>query len=117
MFSARPIEDLFEMSMPAADGEPLRSSADLSDVSAYASSGSWLDEEEVPLKYLRATARHDPDATARIEAIDGLADNASIALRTLRGLAEDPDPRVAAEAKRMLRELGVAMPEESPEAG
>lgn len=60
----------------------------------------------------RSSARWSDDTSERIEALDRLADSASEAIRTLRGLLDDNDPVVAREARRLLRELDVRMPEE-----
>lgn len=60
----------------------------------------------------RNLARWSDDTSERIEAIDRLADTAADAIRTLRGLLEDDDPLVQREARRLLRELDVRMPEE-----
>ena len=48
----------------------------------------------------------------RLQALEQLADTASDAIRTLRGLLEDEDPMVRKEARRLLRELDVRLPEE-----
>jgi len=60
----------------------------------------------------RSSARWSQDTSERVEALDRLADSASEAIRTLRGLLHDDDPVVAREARRLLRELDVRMPEE-----
>lgn len=60
----------------------------------------------------RSSARWSGDTSERIEALDRLADSASEAIRTLRGLLADNDPVVAREARRLLRELDVRLPEE-----
>lgn len=60
----------------------------------------------------RSSARWSQDTSERVEALDRLADSASEAIRTLRGLLADDDPVVAREARRLLRELDVRVPEE-----
>lgn len=60
---------------------------------------------------LRQSARWSEDTTERLQALDGLAGSAAEAIRTLRGLLGDEDPVVAREARRLLRELDVRMPE------
>lgn len=60
----------------------------------------------------RNLARWSEDTSARIEAIDRLADTAADAIRTLKGLLGDDDPMVRREAMRLLRELDVRLPEE-----
>ena len=96
-FSERPIEDLFA-----------RSDAD---VQAVASRRRSAPSEPAP-RELRNQARWSSDASARIHALLRLADSASDAIRTLRGALEDEDPRIRHEARRLLRELDVRLPEE-----
>jgi len=60
----------------------------------------------------RDAARWSNDPSTRIEALDALADQASEAIRTLRGMLGDEDPRIRAEARRLLLELDVRLPEE-----
>ena len=64
-------------------------------------------------RLLRQFARQTGDASARLDAIEGLGEEASLALRTLRGLIDDEDVDVAREARRVLRELGIDVPAES----
>lgn len=61
---------------------------------------------------LRQSARWSDDSSERLQALDGLAGKAAEAIRTLRGLLDDEDPTVAREARRLLRELDVQLPEE-----
>lgn len=61
---------------------------------------------------LRRNARWSDDTNERLRALESMADSASEAIRTLRGLLEDEDPAVAREARRLLRELDVRLPEE-----
>lgn len=61
---------------------------------------------------MRDTARWSDDTTQRLRALDRLADTAADAIRTLRGLLADEDPLVRKEARRLLQELDVRMPEE-----
>lgn len=56
---------------------------------------------------VRNQARWSEDAQARLAAAETLADQAAVAIRTLKGLLEDKDPAVRAEARRLLRELDV----------
>jgi transcriptional regulator with XRE-family HTH domain len=65
-----------------------------------------------PAPSLRQSARWSPDSSERMRALDGLAGTAAEAIRTLRGLLDDDDPTVAREARRLLRELDVRLPEE-----
>lgn len=58
----------------------------------------------------RDAARWSEDTSERIEALGQMADTASRAIRTLRGLVHDDDPTVSLEARRLLRELDVRMP-------
>jgi transcriptional regulator with XRE-family HTH domain len=97
-YSARPIEDLF--------GEP--SSAP--DVFALSSMPLERSEHEAPS--MRDTARWSPHQGERLAALERLADSAAHAIRTLRGLVDDEDPYVSREARRLLRELDVRLPEE-----
>jgi len=60
----------------------------------------------------RDRARWLDDTPQRLQALEQLADTASDAIRTLRGLLEDEDPMVRREARRLLRELDVRLPEE-----
>lgn len=62
---------------------------------------------------LRDTARWSEDTSERLEALESMADTASRAIRTLRGLLEDEDPAVRREARRLLRELDVRLPDET----
>jgi len=55
----------------------------------------------------RDRARFSPDATERMQAAEELAEEALRAIRTLRGMLDDDDPRLAREARRLLRELDV----------
>lgn len=86
-FYAQPIEALFH--------EPLRSQPQRSAPSSARNLARWSD-----------------DTSARIEAIDALADTAAEAIRTLRGLLDDENETVRREARRLLRELDVRLPEE-----
>lgn len=55
----------------------------------------------------RDRARFAPDAAERMRAAEELAEEALRAIRTLRGMLDDDDPRLAREARRLLRELDV----------
>jgi hypothetical protein len=61
---------------------------------------------------MRSAARWSADTSERLLALEHLADSASAALRTLRGMLSDDDPMVRREARRLLRELDVRLPEE-----
>jgi hypothetical protein len=64
---------------------------------------------------LRYLAVGSDSSGVRLGAIEQLGDEASLALRTLRGLAADDDPAIAHKARRVLRELGVPTPAEAAE--
>ncbi|TDB36930.1 MAG: XRE family transcriptional regulator [Actinobacteria bacterium] len=99
-FRARPITELF--------GRPDRAEASLASMSAshdFAPSAA-------PAPSLRQSARWSEDTTERLAALDRMAGGAADAIRTLRGLLDDDDPTVAREARRLLRELDVRLPEE-----
>lgn len=65
---------------------------------------------------LRNLATQPTETPLRIEAVEQLGDQASLALRTLRGLVDDEDEEVAHKARRVLRELGIDVPSaEKPE--
>jgi hypothetical protein len=84
VFSAMPIDAMF--SAGAVNAAPVRSSRDLA---------------------------KSPGSTAeRLRALEDLAEDASVAIRTLRGMVGDYDPAVAREARRLLRELDVRGTEE-----
>lgn len=61
---------------------------------------------------MRHTARWSVDTSERLDALGDLADSAASAIRTLRGLVADDDPAVSREARRLLRELDVQIPDE-----
>lgn len=105
-FAERPIEDLFGAGMPLS--EP----SYLSRPSPSAAAASMPFEPAPDSQHLRAQARWSADSNERIHALLGLADTASDAIRTLRGALEDEDPRIRHEARRLLRELDVRLPEE-----
>jgi len=98
-YSAQPIEALFE--------EPGRPRA-----STRRSSGEYSRLSLSPSASMRDMARWSGDAGERVAALNQLADSASDAIRTLRGLIDDEDPTISREARRLLRELDVRMPEE-----
>jgi transcriptional regulator with XRE-family HTH domain len=84
-YSARPIEALFAQAAPRA---------------------------QMSAPSLRQSARWSDDTAERLTALDRMASGAADAIRTLRGLLDDDDPTVAREARRLLRELDVRLPEE-----
>jgi hypothetical protein len=108
-YSERPIEELFE----TPGGIPPKPFSD-DDLAAFAPSP--------PVNMLRLSPSMSPsprdrarwldDTPQRLQALEQLADTASDAIRTLRGLLEDEDPTVRREARRLLRELDVRLPEE-----
>jgi hypothetical protein len=57
-------------------------------------------------------ARWSEDPDLRLRALEQLADSAAEAIRTLRGLVADEDPAISREARRLLHELDVRLPEE-----
>ncbi len=91
-FRARPIGDLF--------GRPDRAEMRMASMSA------------APAPSLRQSARWSEDTAERLAALERMATGAADAIRTLRGLLGDDDPAVAREARRLLRELDVRLPEE-----
>ncbi len=78
----------------------------------FSGSGSSRSSAPSPAPSLRQSARWSESTPERLQALDGLASSAAEAIRTLRGLLGDEDPTVAREARRLLRELDVRMPEE-----
>lgn len=106
-YSPRPIEDLFAF----------RSDATLRQMPPDEPGSAGIGPE-MPAGYpefapsVRNTARWSDDTPQRLQALEQLADTASDAIRTLRGLLEDEDPMVRREARRLLRELDVRLPEE-----
>lgn len=109
VFEKRPIEELFGLRPSAAEGAmPGYSAPDRLELRAV--------QPALPggrsAAYNRNFARFSDDTSARIEALDRLADQAAEAIRTLRGLVDDEDVMVAREARRLLRELEVRGAEE-----
>lgn len=97
-FRARPIGELL--------GRPNRAEMSMSMASEAPSFAS------MPAPSLRQSARWSEDTSERLAALDRMATGAADAIRTLRGLLDDEDPTVALEARRLLRELDVRLPEE-----
>jgi transcriptional regulator with XRE-family HTH domain len=95
-YSAQPIEAMFD--------------AELSSASASPSPGRRSPADRSPS--YRDLARWSPDTSQRVDALDQLADTAASAIRTLRGMLEDEDAVVRREARRLLHELDVRLPEE-----
>jgi transcriptional regulator with XRE-family HTH domain len=60
----------------------------------------------------RDMARWSNNADVRLRALEDLAGSAAEAIRTLRGLMADEDPAISREARRLLHELDVRLPEE-----
>jgi transcriptional regulator with XRE-family HTH domain len=97
-FAARPIEDLFG----EASSEPLSLRAPrVRPAPSRQRSGSSRD-----------MARWSDDPDLRLRALEQLAGSAAEAIRTLRGLLADEDPAISREARRLLHELDVRLPEE-----
>ena len=111
VFSPQPIENLFHGDQaPALEdanrvGAPIDIAGLHARTSAYASAPDPRD-----IRTLRDIATRREGGSLRYPAINEIADQASLALRTLRGLAHDEDPGIAREAKRVLRELGLDNP-------
>ncbi len=108
-YSERPIEELF--AVPGGIGPD---AFEDDDIAAVAPSGNMnmlrISPSRAPSP--RDRARWSDDTPQRLQALEQLADTASDAIRTLRGLLEDDDPMVRKEARRLLRELDVRLPEE-----
>lgn len=118
MFSRRPIEDLFATheEIPMEDVSPFMPvHAAPGQVPFAPVVGQLRVDSPEYTRDLRNLATQREDNTVRYEAIERLGDQASLALRTLRGLVSDEDYEVAREAKRILRELGVDVPAEQTE--
>jgi transcriptional regulator with XRE-family HTH domain len=102
VFRAMPIEAMF--GEPQASGPaPASSTEDF----ALPTPSARLALSNVDAGSPRDRARYSPDGAERLQAAEELAEDASRAIRTLRGMLEDDDPAVAREARRLLRELGV----------
>lgn len=117
-FSRRPIEDLFATheEIPMEDVSPFMPvHAAPGQVPFAPVVGQLRVDSPEYTRDLRNLATQREDNTVRYEAIERLGDQASLALRTLRGLVSDEDYEVAREAKRILRELGVDVPAEQTE--
>ena len=99
-YSERPIEDLFEPTNPSLPSRMARRDAAMTDL--YTPS----------VESMRTTARWSEDTAERLAALERLADSASSSIRTLRGMLADEDPDVRREARRLLAELDVRLPEE-----
>ena len=97
-FSARPIGDLF-------GEEPFQLRA-VDTRRAYPNLSRQLSGSS------RDLARWSDDPDLRLHALEQLADSAAEAIRTLRGLVADEDPAISREARRLLHELDVRLPEE-----
>jgi DNA-binding XRE family transcriptional regulator len=65
-----------------------------------------------PVRSSRDLAKSPGTTAERLRALEDLAEGASVAIRTLRGMVDDADPAVAHEARRLLRELDVRGSEE-----
>jgi len=100
VFSAMSIDAMFAR---PDEGEP---DGDLSMSAARYISPEML-HSNVSSASPRDRARHAPASTERLRAAEELAEEASRAIRTLRGMLDDEDPDVAREARRLLRELNV----------
>jgi transcriptional regulator with XRE-family HTH domain len=103
-YTSRPIGDLFPDAPADANVTPLESasmSRGLMHRMPQSDSRSWRDQ-----------ARWANDTVARFDALSQLSDTAAEAIRTLRGALGDEDPDVRREARRLLLELDVRLPEE-----
>ncbi len=105
-YSERPIEELF--ATPGGLGRD----AFEDDIPAFAENAHMPRIAPGTAPSPRDRARWLDDTPQRLQALEQLADTASDAIRTLRGLLEDEDPMVRREARRLLRELDVRLPEE-----
>jgi len=105
-YSERPIEELF-----AAPGGIGPDAFEDDNIPAYVNP-HMLRISPSETSSPRDRARWSDDTPQRLQALEQLADTASDAIRTLRGLLEDEDPMVRREARRLLRELDVRLPEE-----
>lgn len=100
LFQAMPIDAMFAR---ADEGEP---EPDLSMNAASYILPQML-HSNVSSASPRDRARYAPASAERLHAAEELAEEASRAIRTLRGMLEDEDPAVATAARRLLRELDV----------
>jgi transcriptional regulator with XRE-family HTH domain len=111
-FRAMPIDALFAAGAgPADEPSPVA-------YAVYDSVPEWtsaLVHSAVELSSPRDRARHSPASAERMRAAEELAEDASRAIRTLRGMLDDEDPAVARQARRMLLELGLRVPEKGAE--
>ncbi len=106
-YAERPIEELF-----AAPGGIRPEAFEDDGIPEFAESPHMLRISPSRASSPRDRARWSDDTPQRLQALEQLADTASDAIRTLRGLLEDDDPMVRKEARRLLRELDVRLPEE-----
>lgn len=97
LYSVRPVEELFGEN-PAQNAEP-----------EFPPTRSR--PSAAPSPSMRQMARWSADTAERLAALEQLSDTAADAIRTLRGLLDDEDPAVSREARRLLRELDVRLPE------
>jgi transcriptional regulator with XRE-family HTH domain len=107
VFRAMPIEAMF--GEPQASGPATASSAD---DFALPLPSARLARSKVSAASPRDRARYSPASGERMRAAEELAEDASRAIRTLRGMLDDDDPVIAREARRLLRELDVRGMEE-----
>lgn len=107
VFRAMPIEAMF--SEPTA-GEPEPEPFALLDAAQAMLPRVMHSNVSAPSP--RDRARWSPGSAERLHAAEELAEDASRAIRTLRGMLDDEDPVVARHARRMLLELGLRGAEE-----
>jgi transcriptional regulator with XRE-family HTH domain len=100
IFAAKPIEAMFEETQASGPAPDTAKGA------ARFTSPQMLNSN-VSAASPRDRARYAPASADRMRAAEELADEASRAIRTLRGMLDDEDPALAREARRLLRELDV----------
>lgn len=116
VFHAMPIDAMFS-ELEDTEGDACGAPLDRPELTARESQPLVLHHSEPAPHRSRAAsprdrARHSPAAAERLHAAEELAEQASRAIRTLRGMLHDDDPTIAREARRLLRELDVRSAEE-----
>jgi transcriptional regulator with XRE-family HTH domain len=100
VFRAMPIDAMFERPQ---ESEPALASYSM----AAPMEPAEVVHSNVSVPSPRDRARYSPASAERMHAAEELAEDASRAIRTLRGMLDDEDPQVARQARRMLVELGL----------